>query len=302
MPLAERFSDAGIEPVTVHRPQVVEISGAKVLVAKPWQKSVHPLTAFCVGQLCERRRTADRLHFGDAFVTHSRNKCADAFLSSNLEWMLMVDDDMVVPFGDAKWFKGTTGFNLPEPFASFHTLDRLLSHKKTVVGALYSGRYPKSPLMYNEGALGTESAAWARKGPHDAVMPTKWVATGCLLTHRSVYEDIEKRFPRLRRAPDGRGGQWFTSTEASLVDRVQRVRDDLLEGGRVTAEKAYKALEGLDSALAEARAENTLGVGEDVSFCLRAAAAGHLAHVDFGLLCGHIGHCVYGLHNTGLKP
>ena len=36
-----------------------------------------------------------------------------------------------------------------------------------------------------------------------------------------------------------------------------------------------------------------LGVGEDVSFCLRAQAAGHVPHVDLGLRCGHVGNYVY---------
>ncbi len=295
----DRFG-CGIDIIPVARPQVVEALGTKVLVAKPWHKSVHPLTAFSVGQLCDRRRTADMLNFGDAFVVHSRNKCADAFLSSPLEWMLMVDDDMVIPFGDAKWYRNATGFPFSEPFIGFNALDRLLSSKKTVVGALYSGRYPKSNLMYNEAGCNPEENAFARRGPHDIVKPTKWVATGCLLIHRQVFLDIEKRFPKLARGGDGKGGQFFTSTEASLVDRVQMIRDNLLKGP-MTGEKAYKALEGIESALSESRADNTLGFGEDVSFCLRAASAGHQPHVDLGLVCGHIGHAIYGLHNTGFK-
>lgn len=292
--LASRESGSGIAPVPVGSPD------AKVFVAKPWQKSVHPLTAFCVEQLCNRKGIAKYLHFGDAFVTHTRNKCADAFLASSCDWMLMVDDDMIIPFGDAKWFNETTRFNSPEPFASFNAIDRLLSHKHTLVGALYAGRYPKSSLMYNEGTLGSQEAVYARSGPHDVCKPTRWVATGCMLVHRSVFEDIEKKFPRLARAGDKKGGQWFTSTEASLLARVQSIHDNLLSGP-MTGEKAFKALEGLELTLAASKVENPLGSGEDVSFCLRAAAAGHIPHVDLGLVCGHIGHCVYGLRNTGLK-
>src|SRR6185295_15850964 len=126
-----------------------------------------------VGQLCDRRRKAALLNFGAAFVVHSRNKCADAFLSSPLEWMLQIDDDMVIPFGDAKWYRNATGFPFAQKFLEFNALGRLLSHKKTVVGALYSGRYPKSSLMYNE-ASNPEENAWARKRPHDMIKPTKW--------------------------------------------------------------------------------------------------------------------------------
>lgn len=297
--LSERFSGAGVEPVPAALPEVVKHFGKKILVVKPWQKSVHPLTAFSVSQLENRARTASILNFGDAFVAHSRNKCADVFLSTDLEWMLTIDDDMIVPFGDARWYRSNTGFNFPEPFASFNALDRLLSHGKTLVGALYTGRYPKSPPMYNEGPNAEESR-YARSGPHNLIKPTKWVATGCMLIHRSVFEDIEKRFPRLARGADKKGGQWFTSTEASLLDRVERLKNSLT-ASMMTAESAYVALAGLEAAVAESRAENSLGFGEDVSFCVRAQSAGHTPYVDMGLVCGHIGHCVYGLHNTGLK-
>jgi hypothetical protein len=37
-----------------------------------------------------------------------------------------------------------------------------------------------------------------------------------------------------------------------------------------------------------------VGVGEDVSFCHRAAACGHVSYVDMALYCGHLGDKVYG--------
>src|SRR5579872_6205949 len=120
----------------------VAVFGSKVLIAMPWQKSVSPITATCMAQLIDRRRCASALHFGDAFVAHTRNSIADTFLSSKCEWMLTLDDDMVVPFGDPAWFKFYTGFNFPEKFMSLNALDRLMSHGKTLVGALYFGRSP----------------------------------------------------------------------------------------------------------------------------------------------------------------
>lgn len=279
------------------RPDAITTWGKKVLVVMPWQKQVSPITAFCTAQIMDRRRTASMLHFGDAFVTHSRNSCADVFLASDLEWMLTIDDDMVVPFGHKEWFKQNTGFAFPEPFMSFNALDRLMSHGKSLVGALYFGRHMSGPPVYAEGAIPTE-AAYARKGPYDLCKPTKWVGTGCMLIHRRVYEDIEKRFPRLARDGAGKHGQWFTSTEASLLQEVILIRDKLADG-KLTPEKAYEAFRGLEEAIAHARADNGLGVGEDVSFCMRAKAAGHQPYVDMGLICGHLGVCAYGPRNTG---
>jgi hypothetical protein len=271
----------------------------KVMVVLPWQKQVSPITSYCVSQIMDRRRTASILNFGDAFVAHSRNSCADLFLQSPCDWMLTIDDDLVLPFGNAHWFNSFSGFDLPEPFASLNALDRLMSHGKTVVGALYFGRHPGAKAVFCE-AMSIESENdYARKAPYDLIKPVKWVGTGCLLVHRSVFEDIEKRFPRLARGPNKMGGQWFTSTEVSLLDQLEKAKESL--EGPLTGDKAYKALTILEAATSTAKRENALGCGEDVSFCLRASAAGHQPYVDMGLVCGHLGHTVFGPKNTGVK-
>jgi hypothetical protein len=270
----------------------------KVMVVLPWWKQVSPITAFCVAQLIDRRRTSSMLNFGDAFIAHSRNSCVDVFLQTECEWFLTIDDDMVVPFGNATWFRAHTRFDdFPEQFLSLNALDRLMSHKKSLVGALYFGRHHHGPPVYNEAGSSPQEAAFARKAPHDLVKPTRWVGTGCMLVHRKVFEDIEKKFPRLSRGPDRKGGNWFTSTEASLLSDVQGLRDRL-QSGPLTVDKAYQAMAGLEETLARSQAENSLGYGEDVSFCLRAAAAGHQPHVDLGLVCGHLGHFCYGPRST----
>ena len=289
----------GVVPIAAFPPAAVIPLQNKVLLVSPWQKNLHPLTSFCCTQLTDRRRTASALSYGDAFVAHTRNTCADHFLSSPCEWMLSVDDDMVLQFGNAAWFRQYSGFNLPDSKMGYNTLDRLLSHGKTLVGALYFGRHRGAKAVYNEAGANPKEDAYARTLP-DVCKPTRWVGTGAILIHRKVFEDIEKRFPRLSRKGDGKGGNWFTSTEASLVDQVSKLRDSL-QGIPLTGDVAYKAMAGLESILAMAAHENPLGSGEDVSFCLRAQAAGHTPHVDLGLIAGHVGNCVYGPHNTGLK-
>jgi hypothetical protein len=282
--------------------QALTIFSKKVMIILPWHKNVSPITAFCVAQLIDRRRTSTLLNWGDAFISHTRNHCAEIFLKSNCDYALWLDDDMVLPFGNAEWYRSHTNFDFPDQFMGLNTLDRLMSHQKSLVGGLYFGRHRYGPPVTNEGSANPQVADYYRKGPYDKIQETRWVGTGCLLTHRTVFEDIEKTFPRIaRQGPNKAGGNWFTSTEASLLDQVARVRNALADGP-VTAEKGYQALRGLESAIALAQSENSLGVGEDVSFCLRAKAAGHTPYVDLGLICGHIGHCVYGPHNTTPKP
>lgn len=270
----------------------VEILAKRVLLVVPWHKFAHPITSFCISQLTDKRRTASALSFGDAFIPHSRNACADALLASEMEWMLTIDDDMVVPFGDAGWYNNTTGFKMPEQFAGLNAIDRLLSHNKSLVGALYFGRYPDGPAVYGEGMVGGSEITYARKAPINVLKPTRWVGTGCMLVHRSVFEDIEKRFPRLARGADKKGGQWFSSSEHSAMDWIDRARKMLSEGP-MTGEKAMKAYEMMEAAANDAKVNSTLGMGEDVQFCVRARQAGHQPYVDFGLRVGHIGHHIY---------
>lgn len=282
-----------MNPVPTQPLSAVTVLQQKVMIVLPWMKQTNPMTSFCVMQLSDKRRTAAMLNFGDAFVSHSRNTCADIFLQSKMEWMITIDDDMLVPFGNAAWYNAHSGFHLPAPFCDFHAIDRLLSHGKTLVGGLYFGRNPGGPPVFNEGAANKTAADDARNTPRNELRPTKWVGTGCMLIHRSVYEDIEKRFPRLARGPGGRGGNWFSSSEHTVMDHLERTKKMLAEGP-MTGEKAAKAYEYLVRASAEAASHSSLGMGEDVQFCTRARESGHQPYVDFGLVLGHIGHKVYG--------
>lgn len=289
----------GMVPTAIHPLSTLTVLQKKVMLVLPWLKHTNPLTAFCAMQLADRRRTSTMLNFGDAFVAHSRNSCADHFLQSNMEWMLTIDDDMVIPFGSKNWFNAHTGFNLPDKFAGLNAVDRLLSHGKTLVGALYFGRHAKGGPVYNE-ASRPDEAEYARRAPHDLIKPTRWVGTGCMLIHRSVYEDIEKKFPRLGRGANKMGGQWFSSSEHTSMDWIDRTRQMLSEGP-MDGRKAMKAFEMLEQASAEAKKNSSLAMGEDVQFCIRAKESGHQPFVDMGLVCGHMGHTIFGPKNTSPK-
>jgi hypothetical protein len=293
-------STAGLDAVPVHPSGMIVPLQKKVMLVLPWQKHTSPMAAFSVFQLADRRRVSTMLNFGDAFIAHARNHCADVFLQSKLDWMLTVDDDMIVPCGDARWFNAHTGFNFPEKFAGLNAIDRLMSHGKTLVGAAYWGRHVHGNGTWNESTHPKE-AEFARSGPHDIIKPTKWVGTGCMLIHRSVFLDIEKKFPRLGRGPDGKGGNWFSSSEHTAMDWIARTQE-MLSNGPMDGIKAARAHEMLGQAAAEAKSNSCLGMGEDVQFCVRAREAGHQPYVDLGLCCGHIGHRVYGPGNTSPAP
>lgn len=279
----------------------VEALKRKVLIAMPWYKSASPITSFCLMNLVDKRRTSTILNFSDAFVVHTRNTISDLFLKSDCDFLFTVDDDMVVPFGRADFHRAYMDWNIPDPFAGLHTIDRLLSHNKTLVGGLYFGRAMNGTgkPMYIEGMTNPKEAEYARGAPYDLIKPTGGIGTGGLLIHRSVFLDIEKKFPNLARGADGMKGNWFTSSEHELMKDVQRIVK-VLGAGPMSSEKCYEAYKLLMEAESRARHTSNLGVGEDIMFCRRAAQAGHQCYVDMGLLYGHVGAKVY--HGKNTRP
>lgn len=269
-------------------------AGRKLALLLPWYKSTNPLTAFSIFSVLDRTKMSVLLNFGDAFVAHTRNKLACAFLKTGLEWSLSIDDDMIIPCGNSRWFNSHTGFNLPDKFAGLNTVTRLLSHRKTLVGALYFGRWKNGRAIYGEGFSRGKEEAYARGAPYDICKPTRWVGSGCTLIHRSVFLDIEKEFPHLARDSAGEHGHWFTSSEHDLKDSVRAAAELLADPNMpqdVRIDEAKKLLADAENLSAR---NSSLGMGEDVTFCVRAAQAGHQPHVDMGLICGHIGHHVFG--------
>lgn len=139
--------------------------------------------------------------------------------------------------------------------------------------------------MYAEGIAYLDEAAAARRAPVDQVKPTKWVATGCMLIHRRVFLDIDAKFPELKQ-------RYFSPSEHELLTASRDAQDLLTKGDTDGASAA------LSRGLELSGKNSPLGLGEDVTFCVRAAAAGHQPHVDMAVVCGHIGTEVYGPQNT----
>lgn len=293
----------GLPVASVTPPKAVTLFDKKVFCSLISMKQTHPATAFCFAQLLDKRRTSSTLCFGDSFVAHSRNSIADAFLNTDCEYLFSLDDDMIVPFGagGADWYRAYTTWDwYPDPFAGFNTLDRLISHRKSVVGGLYFGRYRYGPPVFAEGG-NVDMAKLARKSPINEIRKTNWVGTGAILIHRQVFLDIEKKFPQLGRGLDGKGGQWFTSSEHGVMQDLEKLRA-MLGTGAMDGPKAFKAYEMVEGMMLKSRQSTNLGVGEDVIFCRRAREAGHEVFVDLGLVAGHVGYACYGPRNTTQRP
>ena len=267
--------------------------GKQVEILLPWYRDVAPQVAWSVMRLMDKGRIGVRARWGDAAVWHVRNTLADEFLRSGVEWSFWVDGDEILPTGDAKLFNALTQQHLPDSFAGINIIDRLLSHGKTLVGGCYWGRHPKSKPIYAEAMNSEREDAYARKGPYDLIKPTAWVGFGAVLVHRSVFLDIEKRYPHLGRNPEtGSGGNWFSPNEQE-IRRNFDLFGDILRENLDPNTKLAKLQAHYESAVKQS-ARLTVGAGEDVSFCQRAADCGHVPHVDLACYCGHLGDRVYG--------
>lgn len=146
------------------------------------------------------------VEMGDAMVYHSRNKLADRFLATGATWSLWIDSDIIPPIGRAGWFKWITASpnDYPDTLANKHVVHDLLAAKKTIIGGTYFGRQNGGVFM-SSGMRDQDQTRKARNGS-DEVFPVDWIATGCLLVHRQVYLDIQKKFPEL--APSGHRKEW----------------------------------------------------------------------------------------------
>lgn len=272
--------------------------GKKLAILLPWYKSAHPLTCFSLLTMLDRQKMSVMIKFNWALLSQTRNVLAETFLKSGLEWALTVDDDMVLPCGNAKWFNAVTGMALPEQFAGLHAADRLLSHGKTLVGALCYGRLLGSDPVFAEGKAMRQRCL---KGPINECIPTRWIGTGCLLIHRSVFTDIEAKFPHLARNRDGEKGHWFTSSDIDVRESARKALEILKDESASPEARVSEAQKMMSGFEVVPNSNASLNMGEDVAFALRASAAGHQPHVDLGLICGHAGDIIYGPRTSAMK-
>lgn len=183
--------------------------GRNLCLMLPWYKTTNPVTAFNLLAIWDKTTMRAEMEFGDAFIINAREKLASRFVQSECEWSLWIDDDILFPIGNAQWFKDKAQCpDMPDQFAGVNAVQRIVSHKKTIIGGVYYGRQLGGACMFGSMDLkGNAVCAEDRLGPRNMISPVDWVATGFLLVHRSVYLDIQKKFPEL--APNGGTKNWW---------------------------------------------------------------------------------------------
>lgn len=157
----------------------------------------------------------------ETVIQRARNLLAQKFLRSEAEWSVWLDADIVAPFGDPGFFFADNRlcadptFLKPE-YAALMAIERMMKAGKTIVGGVYqmrrAGKVPMiiqpdlHPRHQEDRDLVKQLLA---EGPMNKVVQVAYVATGCALVHRSVYEAIMQKFPELGPKKEGEPFDFF---------------------------------------------------------------------------------------------
>lgn len=191
-------------------------------------------------------------------IWEARNKLINkGFGIESVKKVIMCDDDMILPFGMADNFNYHYGTKIPAKAAAMNAISRLMSHpsERGIVGALYFGRHRRGKAQCQIGFNTPSQSEDLRKGKLTGLIPMDWVGTGFIRIERWVIEEMDKA----------------------------------IAGGKFPECKPTK--EGLPNGYF---APLRVGVGEDLSFCLRAKDIGIQTYLDADLVCLHAGEEFFG--------
>lgn len=198
-------------------------------------------------------------------IHEARNKFAHKFLNNTkASTMLLIDDDMVLPFGNVNYINGNCAAGLPEDIAGQVAFSRIMSHPsdKGIVGAMYFGRHRTGKAQCASAWQSEDENVKFHNHYYRGIKEEGWVGTGFIRIKRWVLE-------RMRDHVD-KGG--WPEIKAKMPD---------LPNGYFTPIGA--------------------GIGEDISFCRRAQEIGISSWVDTELECLHVGDALYCSTNTKTK-
>lgn len=172
----------------------------RVMMLVPMAMPIPPVVNFAICAHLRRQPWLGYHQEKDTLIQPARNRCADVFLKSEADWAWFLDSDMVAPFGAPGFFYKELGISqsrIAPKFLDFNAVERLLSRKKSLIAGTYVTRKAGGRVCHP--VPENVNTHWMQRGPSEEVIKLDWVATGCLLVHRSVFTDIMKAFPERRR-------------------------------------------------------------------------------------------------------
>lgn len=228
-----------------------------------WVTSFAQFTA----RLAKTQDIVDIIAIGAMSADHNRNAITDDFLKSRAEWLFWIDSDTTVPAG---------------------AVDRMLAHGRTLVSGLYYGKHdPHPPIaytIYNGAFTPIDKTILWEKGE---ILPVDAVGMGCMLTHRSVFEDIRKNY-EVYQIPGGGVVPIHHNDLLGDVETTAGVRHHEHDGkvyqGQMRVRLKKPTLEGLKFPYFMVEHIRT----EDMFFFDLARRVGHTPVLDTSIECGHL--------------
>lgn len=255
-------------PATPEVKDLVMWEGRQVALLMPVYRTLNPDTHFTLFANYMKygpEKIAMPRPLKGTCIWEARNRLIDKGMNiPGVKKFIMPDDDMAFPFGYPDHFNQYYESNLPAERVGHNAISRIMSHPsdKGIIGAMYFGRHSKGRSQCEFGFLNSlHEDERLRNGYYKGLVPMGWVGTGFIRIERWVIEAMRKEIDN---------GRWPECKPAA-------------------ADKWYGYFNPL-----------RVGIGEDVSFCRRAAEIGIQSYLDSSLECLHFGERAYASHNT--KP
>lgn len=223
-----------------------------------------PRVMHLVANLATKHNIIDIISMGSMTADHNRNAITADFLKSTAEWLFWIDSDTVPPVG---------------------AVDRLLKHGRTLVSGLYYGKHdPHPPIAYTiyNGAFTpiNKTIMW-EKGE---IIPVDAVGMGCMLTHRSVFEDILKNYEVFQIPGGGVVPVHKNDLLGAVKDDDSHEHDGKVYRGQLRTRLKRPTLEGLKFPFFMVEHIRT----EDMFFFDLARRVGHTPVLDSSVECEHL--------------
>jgi len=208
----------------------------------------------------------DVLWWGSMRVDGNRNTIARSFLATEADWLFWIDADNVNPVASIRRLLDTAG-----------------QQKKLVSGIYYSKQDPPEtkPIVYVDAGNGRyrNLTNWER----GEILPVEAAGMNCLLSHRSVFEDIDKNYVTMRLTAGGDIAIHRDDIVGDIFDNQSHPDDGKVIDG-VLRQRIFPPEQELNVPFFELRYQRT----EDMNFFEKARRCGHTLWVDTSVECGHL--------------
>lgn len=202
---------------------------------------------------------------GAMATDHNRNAIVADFLVTDADWLFWIDADTMVPNG---------------------CLPRMLALGKTMVSGLYYGKGGEHPpIAYFRRPDGAYQpmdvlTGWER----GEILPVDACGMGCMLTHRSVFEDIMNAYIVYQRAGGGLTCIHREDIKGEVKASTRSPNDGKVRKGQLFERLIPPTVEVIKFPFFALE----FGRTEDMWFFELARRVGHKPWLDTSLECGHL--------------